>query len=37
MVNFPQISMKADTKNIESKIKKYLSRMKLHVTDLNKR
>ena len=37
IVNFPQISMKADVKNVEEKIKKYMDRLKTHVADLNRK
>ena len=37
IVNFPQLIMKASIENIHSRIKKYLSRLKTHVTDLNRR
>ena len=37
IVSFPQIIMKASTKDVQNTIKKYLTRLKIHVTDLNKK
>jgi len=36
IVNFPQLGMKADTNHIEKKIKRYMSKLKIHVSDLNR-